>query len=207
MAHSFIELDKGVVHVISLVNFCDCDLHSVCLWWIRIRGLWKFPAGRDWLTEGWYWVLLWWAGPCSVNLESWFLLMVGLCSLPVVWLEAKLWWGNEDNGNFLQKVWCRLCLTQCTGSLCHTQVSAPRALILWQAPVDLYLLRRHSNPVWLSLCGVSGSWYAQGLFEPSESLLQVRSFILNTSLASPMSCWTCLAASPMSSSFALYKRL
>ena len=24
MAHSFIELDKAVVHVISLVSFCDC---------------------------------------------------------------------------------------------------------------------------------------------------------------------------------------
>ena len=39
MAHSFIELDKAVVHVISLVSFlwlwfcdsdCDCDFHSVC---------------------------------------------------------------------------------------------------------------------------------------------------------------------------------
>ena len=32
MAHSFIELDKAVVHVISLVwlVFCDCGFHSVC---------------------------------------------------------------------------------------------------------------------------------------------------------------------------------
>ena len=41
MAHSFIELDKAVVHVIRLVSFlsfffldwllfCDCGLHSVC---------------------------------------------------------------------------------------------------------------------------------------------------------------------------------
>ena len=29
MAHSFIELDKAVIHVISLVNFCDCGFHSV----------------------------------------------------------------------------------------------------------------------------------------------------------------------------------
>ena len=29
MAHSFIELDKAVVHVISLI-FCDCDFPSVC---------------------------------------------------------------------------------------------------------------------------------------------------------------------------------
>ena len=30
MAHSFIELDKAVFHVISLVSFCDCGFHSVC---------------------------------------------------------------------------------------------------------------------------------------------------------------------------------
>ena len=29
MAHSFIELDKAVIHVISLVSFCDCGFHSV----------------------------------------------------------------------------------------------------------------------------------------------------------------------------------
>ena len=29
MAHSFIELDKAVVHVIRLV-FCDCSFQSVC---------------------------------------------------------------------------------------------------------------------------------------------------------------------------------
>ena len=30
MAHSFIELDKAVVHVIRLVSFCDCGFQSVC---------------------------------------------------------------------------------------------------------------------------------------------------------------------------------
>ena len=30
MAHSVIELDKAVVHVISLLVFCDCGFHSVC---------------------------------------------------------------------------------------------------------------------------------------------------------------------------------
>ena len=29
MAHSFIELDKAVVHVISLISFCDCGFHTV----------------------------------------------------------------------------------------------------------------------------------------------------------------------------------
>ena len=31
-------------------------------------------------------------------------------------------------------------------------------------------------------CGVSGSWFAQGLFEPSECLWRVWGFILNTIL-------------------------
>ena len=43
MAHSFIGLDKAVVHVIRLVIFWDCGFQSVCyrsilLWWRRIRG-------------------------------------------------------------------------------------------------------------------------------------------------------------------------
>ena len=30
MAHSFIELDKAVVRVICLINFCDCGFHCAC---------------------------------------------------------------------------------------------------------------------------------------------------------------------------------
>ena len=30
MAHSFIELDKAVVHVIRVDSFCDCGFQSVC---------------------------------------------------------------------------------------------------------------------------------------------------------------------------------
>ena len=49
MAHSFIELDKAVVHLIKLVSFLWLWF-SVCLpsdgegW-----DLWKLPDGRDWL--------------------------------------------------------------------------------------------------------------------------------------------------------------
>ena len=49
MAHSFTELDKIVVHIISLVSFLWFILSS--LWWIRIRGLWKLLDGRDWLRN------------------------------------------------------------------------------------------------------------------------------------------------------------
>ena len=67
LAHSFIELDKGVVHVIILISFLWLWFSCLsALWWRRIRGLWKLPDGRDWL--GGNWVLFFWAGPCSVNL-------------------------------------------------------------------------------------------------------------------------------------------
>ena len=45
-AHSLIELDKTVVHVISLISFLRLWF-SFC-WWIRIRSLWKLPDGRYW---------------------------------------------------------------------------------------------------------------------------------------------------------------
>ena len=41
----------------------------------------------------------------------------------------------------------------------------------------------------LSLCVVSVSWYAQGLFEPSEHLWQVWGLILNTISPLLPSCW------------------
>ena len=43
------------------------------LWWMRIRGLCKLLDGRDWLLGKLSLAL--WAGPCSVNLLSNFLLM------------------------------------------------------------------------------------------------------------------------------------
>ena len=48
MAHSFIELDKAVVHVIRLVSLLWLwfSVYSA-LWWRRIRGFWKLPNGID----------------------------------------------------------------------------------------------------------------------------------------------------------------
>ena len=47
MAHSFTELDKAVVHMISLIIFCDCGFHSFFPLMDKVRGSWKFPDGRD----------------------------------------------------------------------------------------------------------------------------------------------------------------
>ena len=67
MAHSFIELDKAVVHEISLVSFLWLWF-SVCLpsdgWGWEAYGS-VLMGETDW---GESWVLFWWAGPCSVNL-------------------------------------------------------------------------------------------------------------------------------------------
>ena len=49
MVHSFIELDKAVVHVVSFISFLIVVFILSTLWWIRIRGLWKLPDRRDWL--------------------------------------------------------------------------------------------------------------------------------------------------------------
>ena len=49
LAHSFLELDKAVVHVDSFVSFLWLWFSFSVLWGIRIRGLWKLPDGGDWL--------------------------------------------------------------------------------------------------------------------------------------------------------------
>ena len=45
------------------------------------------------------------------------------------------------------------------------------------------------TPFWLSLCGVSGSWCSQGVFEPSEHLWWVWGLILNAISPLLPSCW------------------
>ena len=66
----------------------------------------------------------------------------------------------------------------------------PEFLPLQQATADWYLCRRHSDTqFWLSLCGFSGSWYTQGLFEPSECLWWAWSLILNAISSLLPSCW------------------
>ena len=59
----------------------------------------------------------------------------------------------------------------------------PEPLPLGPATADPHLLRRHPDTVLsLSLCGVSGSWCAQGWFEPSGHLWQVWGLIRNVVL-------------------------
>ena len=66
MAHSFIELDKAVVHVIRLVSFLSLWF-TVCLpsdrEWQEAHG--NFLVGET--DRGRNWALFWLAGPCPVN--------------------------------------------------------------------------------------------------------------------------------------------
>ena len=67
--------------------------------------------------------------------------------------------------------------------------TAPRGPALWQAIADPYLHRRCSNTVLSQSLWGPGSWYAQGLFEPSEHLWQEWGLILNATLPLLPCCW------------------
>ena len=60
------------------------------LWWRRIRGLWTFPHGRDWLK-----------GKLSC---IYFLLLGGAVFLPCYLPGPNYGGGNEHNGDLLQKI-------------------------------------------------------------------------------------------------------
>ena len=88
--------------------FCDCGFHSVC-WWIRIRGLWKLPDGRD-LLRGKLGLVLMGGAMLSKSLIQFS--VDGQGSL-LFDLRPNYGGGNEDNGDLLQKVPCTHCCTQC----------------------------------------------------------------------------------------------
>ena len=65
----------------------------------------------------------------------------------------------------------------------------PEPLPLQQSTADPYPTGDTQTQLCLSLCGVSGFWCTQGLFEPSEHLWQVWGLILNAILPLLPSCW------------------
>ena len=92
---------------------------------------------------------------------------------------CKFWWlYGGVNGDLLQE------------GLCHTQVCCTQSPWPCSSPLLTHTSAGDSQTQFcLSLCGVSGSWCAQGLFEPSEHLWQIWGLILN--MISPLlpSCW------------------
>ena len=61
----------------------------------------------------------------------------------------------------------------------HPGLLHPEALPLQQFTADCTSAGDTQTQFWLSLCGISGSWCAQGLFEPFKCLWQVWGLILN----------------------------
>ena len=82
------------------------------------------------------------------------------------------------NGNLLQE------------GLCHTQVCCTQSPCPYSSPLLTCTSTGDGQTQFrISLCGVPGSWYAQGLFEPSEHLWQVRNLILKVNSSILPSCW------------------
>ena len=81
-------------------------------WWIRIRGLWKLPAARDWLRGKLG--LFWWArAMLSKSLIQFSVDGQGCVSFLLFDLRPNYCGGNEDNRDLFQKVSCMHCWTHC----------------------------------------------------------------------------------------------
>ena len=110
--HCFIELDKAVVHVVSLISFLTVVFFQSTLWWIRIRGLWKLPDGKDWLW-GKLGLVLMVRAMLSKALIQFFVAGWGCVPFLLFDLRPNYGGGSEDNGDLLQNVPCMHCCTQC----------------------------------------------------------------------------------------------
>ena len=116
MAHSFIELDKAMVHVISLISF---------LWlWFSFPLMDKDKSGRDWL-RGKLSLLM---GGAMLSKSLIQFSIDGWDCVPSLLFDLRPNYGggNEDNGDLLQKVPCTHCTPRprpCTRPLL-THISA-----------------------------------------------------------------------------------
>ena len=146
------------------------------------------PAAGHLLTHpstGDSWTLMGKSGSVSCGVTdsvSWVLVHTRFClclarvCFPV---PCKFWWlYGGVIGNLLQK------------GLCHTQVYFTQSPCPSSSPLLTCSSTGDTQTQFcLSLCGVSGSWCALGLFEPSERLWQVWGLILNAILPLFPSCW------------------
>ena len=120
------------------------------------------------------WTLTGKSGPVSCGVTapfSWLLVHTRLCLCPprvCFPVLCKFWWLHGGvNGDLFQE------------SLCHIQVYCTQSPCPYGRPLLTHTFARDSQTqFWLSLCGVSGCWCPQGLFEPSEHLWWVRHLIL-----------------------------
>ena len=74
--------------------------------------------------------------------------------------------------------------------LCYTQVYCTQSPCPCSSPLLMCTSTGDTQTqFWLGLCGVSGSWCTQSLFEPSKHLWYVWGLILNRILPLLPSCW------------------
>ena len=74
--------------------------------------------------------------------------------------------------------------------LCHNQVYCTQSPCPCSSPLLTHTFAGDTQTqFWLSLCGVSWSWFTQGLFEPSEHLWRIWGMILNVISPILPSCW------------------
>ena len=113
---------------------------------------------------------------------SWVLVHTRFClcpprvCFPVLWKFWQLYGGV--NGDLLQE------------GLSHTQVCCTQSPCPCSSPLLTCTSSGDTQTQFcLSLCGVSGSWCTQGLFEPSEHLWWVWGLSLNTISPLLPSCW------------------
>ena len=92
---------------------------------------------------------------------------------------CKFWWFYGGvNGDLLQE------------GLCHTQVYCTQSPSPCSSPLITCTSTGDTQTQFcLSLCGVSGSWCAQGIFEPSEHLWQEWGLTLTVKPPLLPSCW------------------
>ena len=90
---------------------------------------------------------------------------------------------QESVSAVLCRFWWLCGVVNCTllqEGLCNTQVYCTQSSCPCSSPLLTCASSGDTQTQFcLSLCGISGSWYAQGLFEPSDRLWQVRDLILN----------------------------
>ena len=132
------------------------------LWWIRIRGLWKLPDGRNWLWGKLGLILM---GRAMFS-KSLTLISVYRqdCVHPLLFdLRPNYGGDNEDNGHFLQNVPCTNCHTQCPRQVGHR----------WPTPLletPGHSQARLSQSLVGSLLLSPGSWCVQDFVCASKSL-------------------------------------
>ena len=123
------------------------------LWWRRMRGLWKFPDGIDWLRGKLGLVLM---GGAMLSKSLIQFSVDGWSVFPPYYLTwGQTMGGNEDNGGLLQKVPCMYCFIQCPQP-------CSRPLLTHTCTEDSWTLTGKSGQSLVrSLLFSPGSWCAQ----------------------------------------------